>query len=429
MALESRFLKPVQANPIKLSAPMGATLAFLGVKECMPLMHGAQGCASFTKVFFTRHYNDPIAIQTTAVNDVTAVFDGGEFGVTTAVENITKKVTPKLIGLYSTGLTETKGDDLRGVVSKIEFPIVWVNTPDYEGAFESGFANTAKALIETLTIETKEITAKKLTVIPNVSITPIELEKIKEFFESLGYTEVLAVPDLSTSLDGYLGLKQGQLSSGGIDVEDIKNLASSEVIVTIGQSVKECGQSLLAKNTNAKLVHLNSLMGLIDIDDAISKLIECGATINEKTKRARNRYLDAMLDAHFVIGKEGFIVVGENDYVYGACKALREVGAQITLAVVPIKSEIDTLIEADEVKVGDLEEILPKLNSCGTIISNFHALRIAKTHDKNIVLRGFPLWEVIGSGAICDSLYEGCMRFLFEVANSIELHHLMSKTH
>ncbi|MDR2635629.1 MAG: hypothetical protein LBC08_02235, partial [Campylobacteraceae bacterium] len=25
---------------------MGATLAFLGIKNCMPLMHGAQGCAS-----------------------------------------------------------------------------------------------------------------------------------------------------------------------------------------------------------------------------------------------------------------------------------------------------------------------------------------------------------------------------------------------
>jgi 3-methylcrotonyl-CoA carboxylase beta subunit len=58
---------------------MGATLAFLGVKNCMPLMHGAQGCASFTKVFFTRHFNDPIAIQTTAVNDITAEDLGGAF--------------------------------------------------------------------------------------------------------------------------------------------------------------------------------------------------------------------------------------------------------------------------------------------------------------------------------------------------------------
>jgi nitrogenase molybdenum-iron protein NifN len=375
-------------------------------------------------VFFTRHFNDPIAIQTTAVNDVTAVFDGGEFGVTTAVENITKKVTPKLIGLYSTGLTETKGDDLRGVVGNIDFPIVWTNTPDYEGAFETGFANATKALIETLTVVTTQIEPKKLTVIPNVSITPIELEKIKEFFEDLGF-RVNAIPDLSNSLDGYLGQKQGSISSGGIDVEDIKQLANNEIIVSIGASVKECADALLAKNPNAKLLKLNSLMGLQDIDDAIAKLLELGVTISEKLKRARNRYLDAMLDAHFVIGKESFIVAGENDYVYGACRALREVGAQIICAVVPLRSTINELIEADEVIVGDLEDARKRIDGCGTIISNFHAIALAKKYHKNVFLRGFPLWEVIGSSAICDSLYDGGMRFLFEVNNSIELHHLL----
>ena len=35
--------KPLQVNPIKHSQPMGATLAYLGVKGCMPLMHAAQG--------------------------------------------------------------------------------------------------------------------------------------------------------------------------------------------------------------------------------------------------------------------------------------------------------------------------------------------------------------------------------------------------
>ncbi|MGB5868320.1 MAG: nitrogenase component 1, partial [Arcobacteraceae bacterium] len=84
--------KPLQINPIKLSQPMGALLCFLGIKNCMPLMHGAQGCASFSKVFFTRHFNDPIAIQTTAVNDITAVIDGGDYSISEAIKNITKKV-------------------------------------------------------------------------------------------------------------------------------------------------------------------------------------------------------------------------------------------------------------------------------------------------------------------------------------------------
>jgi hypothetical protein len=77
-AVNRRPVKPLQANPIRLSQPLGATLAFLGVDRCMPLMHGAQGCTSFAKVFFTRHFCEPIAIQTTAVTDVTAILDGGD---------------------------------------------------------------------------------------------------------------------------------------------------------------------------------------------------------------------------------------------------------------------------------------------------------------------------------------------------------------
>ena len=41
--------KPLQVNPIKHSQPMGAALAYMGIKNCLPLMHASQGCASYTK--------------------------------------------------------------------------------------------------------------------------------------------------------------------------------------------------------------------------------------------------------------------------------------------------------------------------------------------------------------------------------------------
>ena len=110
--------KPLQVNPFKLSQPMGAALAFLGVDKCMPLMHGALGCTSFTKVYYTRHFAEPIAIQTTAVNDVTAILDGGDYSIVESVKNITKKVSPSLIGLHTTGLTETKGGNGRSKAFK-----------------------------------------------------------------------------------------------------------------------------------------------------------------------------------------------------------------------------------------------------------------------------------------------------------------------
>ena len=109
--LNSVRTKPLQANPFKLSQPMGATLAFLGVDRCMPLMHGGQGCTSFAKVYFTRHFGEPIAIQTTAVTDAVAVLDGGDYSIVEAVKNITAKVEPRLISAVSgEGVTELLRD-------------------------------------------------------------------------------------------------------------------------------------------------------------------------------------------------------------------------------------------------------------------------------------------------------------------------------
>ncbi len=59
-----RPTKPLQVNPIRLTQPMGAALAFLGIDRCMPLMHGGMGCTSFTKVFLTRHFCAPIDMNT-----------------------------------------------------------------------------------------------------------------------------------------------------------------------------------------------------------------------------------------------------------------------------------------------------------------------------------------------------------------------------
>lgn len=415
-------LKPISVNPFKLSQPMGATLAFLGVKGCMPLMHGAQGCASFTKVFFTRHFNEPIAIQTTAVNDITAVFDGGEYGVGTAVENITKKITPSLIGLYSTGLTEAKGDDLRGAASKVESPIVWVNTPDFEGGFESGWSLTIKAMIEQLVEEKSDIEARKAVIIPNVSMSALEVEKLKEFLSDMGFLRVFALPDISTSLDGYLGEKQGQMSSGGIEMEYLTALADSELVITVGMSVKECGEALKAKNTLINHLHFDSLGGLVNTDNFVESLMDMGYVANERIKRWRARLQDAMLDTHFVIGKHCFLIALEADNARSIADALSEAGAKIERIVLPqkVQSGLETY---KNVTQGDLEDISKVLTDIDVIVTNEHGKSIAQLNSKSLLLRGFPIFEALGHSLKSDILYEGSAQLLFETANLIEVGH------
>ncbi len=414
--------KPLQINPIKLSQPMGALLCFLGIKNCMPLMHGAQGCASFSKVFFTRHFSDPIAVQTTAVNDITAVIDGGDYSISEAVKNITKKVKPDLVGLFTTGITETKGDDIKGAsyLLKDQQLMTYVHTPDFEGGLESGFAKSVEAIIDQLVEPREKIDLKKALLIPNVNLTPIEVEKIKEQISLFGY-ETLALPDLSESLDGHLGLKQGALSSGGISVDEIKNLANSSVVITVGGSVKKAGEMFVEKNTKTKHLHFDTLSGLLNIDKFYKEMMDLKGLSSPvpSAVRWRKRLQDALLDTHFAIGGTKVVIALESDQALCVATTIIEAGADIKTIVVPTKTDLLDHIQCDNIVVGDFEDVEDALEDADLLVSNFHAHRIAHKHKKALILRGFPNYEIVGNQMINDTLYEGSCYLLFEFANNI----------
>jgi nitrogenase molybdenum-iron protein NifN len=410
--------KPLQVNPFKLSQPMGATLAFLGVDGCMPLMHGGQGCASLTKVFFTRHFCEPIAIQTSAVTDAVAVLDGGDYSIVESVKNITAKVTPSLIGLHTTGLPETKGDDIRGISAQIDYPLVYVNTPDYEGGLESGWAQTCKALIEQLVEPSKKADDNKLVLLPHVSLTPIEVEKIKEFIEGFGF-KVSALPDLSTSLDGHLGDKQAALSSGGISLEEIRMLADAGLVVSVGDSMQAAATTLLKKNPAMRHEHFPHLQGLAATDALVEMLLaETGFSGPPATvARWRQRLQDAMLDSHFALGQSRFLVAAEPDQLVGICQSLYDAGGKVAVAISTVDSPQLKKIKAEKVLVGDLEDAEQCADCYDLFVGNGHCEALAHRLHKGLLLRGFPNWEQVGNQMKNDVLYEGGCYFLFETAN------------
>ena len=420
--MEALSAKPLQLNPIKLSQPMGAMLCFLGIKNCMPLMHGAQGCASFSKVFFTRHFNDPIAVQTTAVNDITAVIDEGDYAISESIKNITKKVKPDLVGLFTTGLTETKGDDIKGacLLMKDIQEMAYVNTPDFEGSIESGFAKSIEAIIEQQIKNTTDIDKQKAVIIPNVNMKPIEVEKIKDTISLFGY-EVLALPDLSDSLDGHLGLKQGALTSGGISLDEIKELASCTLVISIGSSVKKAGVKLKEKNENINLVHFDSLGGLEASDEFYKTLckIKDVSSPHPSIVRWRKRLQDALLDTHFAIGSSSIVLALEPDQCISVANTIIEAGANIKAIVTTHKNDLLEEIECDHLLVGDFEDVEKYLKESDILISSFHGERYTIKHKKALMLRGFPDYEGIGNQLKNDLLYEGSTYLLFELANLI----------
>ncbi len=111
MAEVVALAKPLSVNPLKVSQPVGASLAFLGLAGAMPLEHWARGCTAFNKLFFMRHFREPIALQTTAMDQVTTIL-GADDNVVEALATIAAANRPEVVGLITTGLSETQGADI-----------------------------------------------------------------------------------------------------------------------------------------------------------------------------------------------------------------------------------------------------------------------------------------------------------------------------
>ncbi|MBN2886235.1 MAG: nitrogenase iron-molybdenum cofactor biosynthesis protein NifN, partial [Chromatiaceae bacterium] len=250
---------------------------------------------------------------------------------------------------------------------------------------------------------------------------PIEVEKLRDFIAAFGF-QVVAVPDLSSSLDNHLGEKQASLSSGGVTVAELQDLADAAWVVTVGASVQSVGATLQKKNPAIQHQHFNHVSGLVGTDALVAWLLEASGreAPPPAVERWRRRLQDAMLDSHFSIGQTRFLLVAEPDHLAAMAASLREAGGKVSLAIATVDSPILNDIEADQVIVGDLEDAERLRDAYDLIIGNYHTEALAHRLGKKAIMRGFPNYEEIGSALKHDVLYEGGAYFLFEIANAAE---------
>ena len=106
-------------NACKLCTPLGACLAMAGFERCVPVLHGSQGCATYMRRYLISHFNEPVDIASSSFGEDAAVF-GGEANLLAALTNVNAKYEPALIGVATTCLAETIGDDVPAILSRFE---------------------------------------------------------------------------------------------------------------------------------------------------------------------------------------------------------------------------------------------------------------------------------------------------------------------
>lgn len=432
MAVVEKRKKALSVSPLKSSQTIGAALAFLGFQRSMPMMHGSQGCTAFGKVFFVRHFREPIPLQTSAMDQVSSVM-GADENVTEGLKAISEKSSPDLIGVPTTGLAETQGCDVKRSIFMFreKYPeyanvkVVPVATPDFTGCLESGFSAAVSAIIENLVPLAEDAGTKpgqrkkQVNVLVGSSLTPGDLETLKEMIEMFGLRPVL-IPDLSDSLDGHLGEEDfSPLTIGGTSVSELETLGMATATLVVGASMKKPAD-LLSKRTGVPDRRFDHLMGLDAVDEFVNALSEIsGEPVPDKLKRARAQLQDAMLDTHFMLGMSRIAIAADPDLLHAFSGMLAEMGATTVAAVAPANAPVLKKIAADKVKIGDLEEMekMAREYSAEMVISNSHAVESAARLGLPILRAGFPQYDMLGGYQKVWIGYQGTRQTLFDIAN------------
>ncbi len=102
-------------NPCKACAPLGAALVMRGIAGALPFLHGSQGCATYMRRYLISHFREPMDIATSGFSEATTIFGGGA-NLRQGLGNVTSQYHPTLIGIATTCLTETIGEDVHGLL-------------------------------------------------------------------------------------------------------------------------------------------------------------------------------------------------------------------------------------------------------------------------------------------------------------------------
>ena len=426
--------KALAVNPLKVSQPIGASLAFLGLGRSLPLMHGSQGCTAFGKVFFVRHFREPIPLQTTAMDQVSSIM-GADDNIIEALRTLSDKSKPDIIGLVTTGLSETQGTDIRRSLRDFraahpefaDVAVIPVNTPDYVGCLESGYALAIESLIETLVPESQCAgkRPKQVNVLASAMLTPGDIEAIREWIEAFGLRAIV-VPDIGDSLDGHLTeAEYSALTLGGTPRSEIEIMGESAATLVIGPSLHKAA-NILSTRTGVPDHRFDGLMGLDDCDAFTEALAAIsGRPVPERIERHRAQLQDAMVDCHFMIGFARIALAADPDLLGMQVRFLTGMGAEIVSAVAPHKHESLAGLAIEKVIIGDLEDMekQARAGDAQLIIANSHAAETAHRLGLPLMRSGFPQYDHVGGYARTWVGYRGTRQALFDLANMIVSQH------
>lgn len=420
-------------NPCRLCTPFGACMVFAGIADGVPFIHGSQGCSTYIRRYLIGHFREPVDIACSNFSESTVIF-GGEDNFNVGLANVIEQYQPKLIGIATTCLAETIGDDLSQFVHRFEakYPdgpvLVPVSTPSYQGSHMEGFYRAVRAIIEKLAKPGPML--QHINLFPGM-VSPADIRNLKQIAVDFGM-DVMVLPDYSDSLDGGIWHKYEKNIETGTQIKNIRKSASARATIEFGNSHEGATSAgdLLLRKFGTPFYGLPLPIGVHNSDLLFERIQTLtGKLLPEKYVGQRARLVDAYVDGHkYVFGKKA-LVYGSEDWVVSIAEFLNEIGMVPTLCGTGEKrgkladslqdvlgENFNRTIAREDTDFIELEEIAADLD-IDMVIGNSNGYKLARKLNVPLLRIGLPIHDRLGAARIATLGYQGTQELFDRIVN------------
>lgn len=430
----------LNVNPCKMCMPMGALTAFFGIRNCMTILHGSQGCSTYIRRHMATHYNEPVDIASSSLTEQGTVFGGGE-NLIRGLENLIRLYRPEVIGVATSCLAETIGEDVPAILESFRrkhpgaaVRTIPVSSAGFSGTQYEGFFRTLRAVVSE--VEMDPAPNGKVNVITGM-ISPADTRWLKSLLRDMGVDFIL-LPDLSETLDGGHGKTYSRLPEGGTPIGEIEKMGGAKITLELSsfQDDSTSPAQALREKYGVPFVRLPLPVGLAGTDALIRELKKLGSRVSEDLRKEHERYLDALIDMHKYSALGRVAVCGEPDFVLSAVNLCCESGAVPVVAATgsacrnweeSLRPQMEKAASVQFVEKysilndADFDEIeyAAKENGANLIVGSSDARRAAGNLGIDLVRHGFPVHDHVGGQRLRMLGYDGSLQLLDRIVNTL----------
>ena len=313
-------------NPIFTCQPAGAQYASIGIEDCIGIVHGGQGCVMFVRLLFAQHFKENFDIASSSLHEDAAVF-GAVHRVEEAVDVLLMRYPHvKVIPIITTCSTEVIGDDVDGVITKLnegllqekyagrDVYLIPVHTPSFKGSQVTGYDVALEAFLKTLA--RKDQPNGKINLITGW-VNPGDVTALKHLLAEMK-VDVTVLFEIE-SFDSPIMPTESEVSHGSTTVEEL--IGTANALGTIALNRYEGGKAaeFLENEFNVPTMIGPTPIGIRNTDTFLQNLKKMtGKAIPESLVRERGIAIDALTDlTHMFFADKRVAIYGHPDLVIG----------------------------------------------------------------------------------------------------------------